>query len=562
MTQRRPALVTAVLIAVVIAVFAQTASFQFINFDDDRYISNNPVVQRGLTPEGIAFAFSVKNGFYWHPLTWLTLMIECSVAGVDPSLHHSVNVALHAAAVALVFLFFRHATGYSGRAAVAAALFGLHPLRAESVAWIAERKDVLFGCTAALSLFLYARYVERPNRVRYAAVCGAVLLSLFSKPAAVTLPLLLLVADYWPLRRREPWAQLVREKVPLLAFAAVVAILTWIGQEAAGALALMDQVPASVRAVKSAEWLWRYLAHTFWPAGLVIPYDYDPSLNGNLLFWIAAIAISAGVFTLRHSRPYLLAGWLWFVIALLPSLGFVQAGGQSIADRFTYLPHVGILAAVVWLLAETLPQRLAYVSAIAAICAASIVCARQVSLWRDSVTLFAHTLEHEPRNWVARLKVGQGLMDNGAYADALPHLREAVRLQSASFHTFYNLGRALAAAGQHGEAGSAFQHTIELKPEYADAHYSLGAMLLQTSRPADAERSLREAVRLGVDPRYASEAHNLLGASLAQRGRIAEALPEFETAVRIDARNQNAQRNAATARQALAIQSGPGTPAR
>jgi Tfp pilus assembly protein PilF len=558
----RPALVVAVLTALVLAVFVQSFGFAFINFDDDRYVSNNPVVQRGLTGEGIAFAFSVKNGFYWHPLTWLSLMAECSLAGVNPAVHHSVNVALHAAAVALVFVFFRRATGDTGRAAVTAAIFGLHPLRAESVAWIAERKDVLFGCTAALSLVLYARYAEQPSRARYAAVCAAVILSLFSKPAAVTLPLLLLVADYWPLRRGEPWAQLVREKVPLLAVSGVVAILTWVGQEAAGALSLMDQVPLHVRAVKSAEWLWRYLAHTFWPSGLVVPYHYDPSLTDAVFFWIAAIAITAGVVKVRHLRPYILAGWLWFVIGLLPSLGFVQAGGQSMADRFTYLPHVGLLAAIVWLAAETLPRRVAYVSAVVTICAVSIVCARQVSLWRDSVTLFSHAVEHEPHNWVARVKVGQGLIEKRAYADALSHLHEAVRLQPASFHTHYNLGLALAATGQHVNAASAFERAIALKPGYADAHYSLGAMLIQAARPADAERSLREAVRLGVDPRYASEAHNLLGASLAQRGRIAEALPEFENAVRMDARNHNARRNAATARQALAIQSGPGTPAR
>jgi protein O-mannosyl-transferase len=559
---QRPAFIAAALVVLVVAVFAQTAGFSFINFDDDSYISNNPVVGRGFTGEGIAFAFSVKNGFYWHPLTWLTLMAECSIAGVSPPLHHSVNVSLHAAAVVLVFFFLRRATGCTARAAIAAALFGIHPLRAESVAWIAERKDVLFGCTAALSLLLYTKYVERPSPARYAAMCAAVVLSLLSKPAAVTLPFLFLLADYWPLRRDTPRAQVLREKLPLIACAVVVSVLTWIGQEAAGALALMDQIPAGVRAIKSAEWLWRYLGHTFWPVGLVIPYQYDRTFGAAGIFWIMAIAVTAVAVKLRRSRPYLLVGWLWFVIALLPSLGFVQAGGQSMADRFTYLPHVGLFAAIVWLAADTLPRRVATILGALTICAASIVCTRQVSLWRDSVTLFAHTIQHEPHNWIARVKLGTALLENGAQEDALRHLREAVRLQSGSFHTLYSLGRAFAAAGHHADAALAFKQAIALKPDYADAHYSLGAMLLQASQPADAERSLREALRLGVDGRYASEAHNLLGASLAQRGRIAEALPEFEASVRIDARNGNAQRNAATARQALATRSAPETPAR
>jgi protein O-mannosyl-transferase len=454
---RRPAFIGAALVILVLAVFAQTAAFSFINFDDDKYISNNPFVQRGFTTEGVAFAFSVKNGFYWHPLTWFSLMADCSIAGVNPAVHHSVNAVFHGTAVVLVFLFLRRATGYTGRAAIAAALFGIHPLRAESVAWVAERKDVLFACTAALSLLLYSWYVERPSRGRYIAACTAVVLSLLSKPAAVTLPLLLLIADYWPLRRRIPWIQLLIEKLPLIACALVIAILTWIGQEAAGAFTLMEHIPASVRAVKSAEWLSRYLGHTFWPTALVIPYDYNQSLGGAGFFWILAIAITGATVALRRLRPYLLAGWLWFVIGLIPSLGFIQAGGQSMADRFTYVPHIGLLTALVWLCAEILPRGVAQISAVVTICAASVLCAMQVSVWRNGVTLFEHTIEHEPQNWVARVKLGTALLDNGAHSEALQHLREAVRLQSGSFHTHYNLGRALAASGLHAQAAYAFR---------------------------------------------------------------------------------------------------------
>jgi Tfp pilus assembly protein PilF len=557
--RKAPAVFAALLITLVVLVFAQTAGFSFINFDDDYYVSNNPAVRKGLSAESVAFAFSIRNGFYWHPLTWLTLMAENSAAGLNPAVHHATNVLLHAAAVVFVFLFLHRTTGYAGRAAAAAALFALHPLRAESVAWIAERKDVLFGCFAGLAFLLYARYVERRTPRRYAGFAAAVIAALMSKPAAVTLPMLLLIADYWPLGRTDRWGVLIREKLPLFACAVIVAALTWIGQEAAGALALTGQIPFHVRILKSSEWLWGYLSHTFWPVGLVIPYPYDPSPGNALWYWFATAAVTVVAFVVRRSQPYVFAGWLWFVTALLPSLGFVQAGGQSMADRFTYLPHVGFFAGLVWLAAEKLPLNAFRYGTAAAVLAAAWTCAAQVSLWRDSESLFRHTVEHTPDNWVARLKLGSALVDKGRYRDAEPHLREAVRRQPGSFHTHYNLGRALAALGSHTEAASAFERTIVLKPAYADAHYSLGAMLLQTGHPQTAEPALRQAISLGVDSRYLSEAHNLLGASIAQQGRIAEALAEFETAARTDPANENARRNLDTARRAIAV--APGTPA-
>jgi protein O-mannosyl-transferase len=544
----RPVVLAAILAAAVVAVFGQAAGFGFINFDDDHYVSNNPLVRNGLTAEGMAFAFSVENGYYWHPLTWLSLMVECTAGGPNAALHHIVNVALHAATVVLVFYFLLRATGSPVRAAIAAALFGLHPLRAESVAWIAERKDVLFAFFAALALLLYVRYAEQPSPGRYALACGAVVSSMLSKPAAVTLPVLLLIADYWPLRRRGSWRRLVIEKMPMAACALIVAVLTWIGQKSAGALALMDEIPAHVRVLKSAEWLSAYLLHSFWPAGLVVPYPYDPTVGvAAAFYWALAGGITAGAFLLRGSRPYLLAGWLWFVVALMPSLGLIQAGGQSIADRFTYLAHMGFFAALVWLAAE----RFSWKTGAAVAAVAAILCARQVALWRDSVTLFAHTVEHTPQNWVARLKLGSALADRGEYEQAAVQLREAVRQNPRSFHTHYNLGRALAALGNHFEATAEFSRSLELKPGYADAQYSLGATLFQMQRPGEAEAELRRAIASGVDPGYASEAHNLLGASIAQQGRMAEALAEFEAALRLDESNAGARRNAALAMQAI-----------
>jgi tetratricopeptide (TPR) repeat protein len=508
----RPVVLAAILAAAVVAVFGQAAGFGFINFDDDHYVSNNPLVRNGLTAEGMAFAFSVENGYYWHPLTWLSLMVECTAGGPNAALHHIVNVALHAATVVLVFYFLLRATGSPVRAAIAAALFGLHPLRAESVAWIAERKDVLFAFFAALALLLYVRYAEQPSPGRYALACGAVVSSMLSKPAAVTLPVLLLIADYWPLRRRGSWRRLVIEKMPMAA------------------------------------WLSAYLLHSFWPAGLVVPYPYDPTVGvAAAFYWALAGGITAGAFLLRGSRPYLLAGWLWFVVALMPSLGLIQAGGQSIADRFTYLAHMGFFAALVWLAAE----RFSWKTGAAVAAVAAILCARQVALWRDSVTLFAHTVEHTPQNWVARLKLGSALTDRGEYEQAAVQLREAVRQNPRSFHTHYNLGRALAALGNHFEATAEFSRSLELKPGYADAQYSLGATLFQMQRPGEAEAELRRAIASGVDPGYASEAHNLLGASIAQQGRMAEALAEFEAALRLDESNAGARRNAALAMQAI-----------
>ncbi len=534
-----------------LAIYAPVAGYSFINYDDDLYVTRNPVVQRGLTGDGLAWALTSVKLYYWQPLTWLSHMLDCQLFGLDAGPPHAVNVAFHAANTLLFFLLLARLTRAFWPAALAAALFALHPLRVESVAWVAERKDVLSAFWFLLTLWAYRRYTAQPGWRRYLLLCAAFALAVMSKPTVVSLPFLLLLLDFWPLGRLSLsgpilWARLV-EKIPLFAMSAIGSILTYLGQDEMRAVSM----PAvGLRLANAAVSYLRYLELTFYPHDLAILYPYRRTLGpGEVVGAILVLAvITAGVVHQARRRPYLAAGWFWFVIGLAPTIGLVQAGPQAMADRFTYLPSLGLSVLLVWGLWEA-AGRLKHPRAAVAATAGVVLpllawqSAVQVRVWRDSVTVFSRAATLAPEDPLIQHDLGYALAEAGRSEEAIPHYRAALALDSANFRAHYNLGRALAERGQTAEAAAEFKQVLRFHPApdfAADAHNALAIVLARQGRPAEAEPHFREAVRLKPN---SPELHNNLGSLLAQRGALAAAVTEFAAAIRLSPGYAEAHRN-------------------
>ncbi len=523
----------------VLAIYWQTLGYQFIGFDDDAYIQNNPSVRGGLTWAGIGWAFTTIRYFYWQPLTWLSHMLDCQVYGLNPGGHHFTSVLLHTADSVLLFLLLLRMTGRLYRSAFAAALFALHPLRVESVAWVAERKDVLSAFFWLLCLYLYVRYVERPSARRYLAVAAAFCAGLMSKPMTITLPVVLLLVDYWPLKRSEPLAARIREKLPLFFLSAMSGVITLAGTGENGALTSLDKLPLATRAGNAIVAYGRYLEMTFWPRNLAIlyPLPAHPAVAGTLTALLILIAISWLAFSERRRQPWIVIGWCWFLVVLFPTIGIFQAGSQALADRFSYLPHIGLLVALVWSGAELL-ARTKHGRTAAAVQAAVILpllagtAWAQTRYWSDSVTLFEHALAVTSQNGPMEHNLGFALEQQGRHDEAIAHFSKAIAIDPRNFAAQYNLGKSLAEEGRLAEAIARFRESLRLKPDYAEAHYSL-ATAIYPRDPIEAEHEFEMALGENLSPEYVAVAHNDLGVILAQQGRYAEAETQFAEAVRL-----------------------------
>jgi protein O-mannosyl-transferase len=472
--------IAAALLAGVFSVYARVASFSFVNYDDPDYVKAG----------SLRWAFTSIEAANWFPVTRLSHMLDVRLFGAVAGWHHLTSVALHATAAVLLFLFLSRATGARGPSAFTASVFALHPLHVESVAWIAERKDVL--CALFWFLALWA-YVDGRRRL----VAAAFLLGLMSKPMIVTLPFVLLLVDVWPLQR----GPRVREKLPLFALSAAGAAITWLAQHGSGAVN-----PFSVLAVENALTSYgMYLAKTFWPTGLAIFYPYPAALPAWQVALSAAvlIAITAAVVRERRRRPYLAVGWFWFLGTLVPAIGLVQVGGQARADRYMYVPMVGLSIMVAWGGAELLRNRpRARLAAATLVCAGCAVTAwLQVGYWRDSGTLFTRALAVTRDNYVAENNLGWYLVETpGRYHEGVARLRAALQLRPESGQAHANLGNALARGGGESEAAAELGEALRLAPENAMAHNNLGALLLR--RPDQHEQAVahfREALRLNPD---------------------------------------------------------------
>jgi tetratricopeptide (TPR) repeat protein len=518
--------------------FGRTAAHDFVSLDDPSYVLDNPMVRRGLTPEGFRWAFSSFHSFNWHPLTWLSHMLDVTLFGIAPAGHHLVNASLHALNAALCFAALRALTGALWSSALIAALFALHPLRVESVAWVAERKDLLGGFFWMVALFSYAGYARRPSWPRYAIVFGATGLGLLAKPVVVTLPVILLLLDFWPLGRIRPLVRSIAEKLPLVALCAAAGLITVLAQESEGAVRSLSLIPLWARVSNALLAYVAYLGDALWPSGLAVFYPHPALLGraGSTLLPATAAGLSLAIVTavsLRRARrnPYLTVGWLWYLVALLPMIGLVQVGGQARADRYTYLPMIGIGIALVFLAREVARNRRPALLVGTSLLVLSTLAAatwRQLDTWRDSETLFAHATQVTEDNYFAYSNLGKLLRRRGDLAGARTSLERALVAKPDYIRARIELGDVLERQGDLDRATQELERVVRARPQNARAHNVLGRVLWRRERREEATRHFERAVAL--DPRFA-EAHDNLGLAYLGQGRLLDAQRHFQRAV-------------------------------
>ena len=588
--------VCAALIALIWIVFGQTLNHRFVNFDDGAYVYRNSEVMRGISVEGTTWAFTHPVAANWHPLTVLSHMLDCQWYGVAPMGHHFTNVLLHSVAALLLFFAFLNMTEKLWRSAFVAAVFAIHPLHVESVAWVAERKDVLSAVFFMLTLLAYARYAQRPSIARYALVLIAVALGLMAKPMLVTLPFVLLLLDYWPLGRMrrakgetqgpelngpQNFGKLLLEKVPLFVLSATASAAAIVTQSRS--INLNEHISLGSRIGNAFMSLMTYVGQAIWPQNLAVFYPYPDSVPAPRLVGAIAgiIAITAAAFILRRTKPFFIVGWLWFTGMLIPVLGIIQVGIQAHADRYNYLPQIGLCLIVVWAVADLSrswrSQRIV-VSAfgVAVVIALAWAARIQTSYWFDSQSLWKHALAAAPDNETARQHLSDAFLEKGEFEEAIAQARQAINLAPESADAHGVLGAALARSSESDEAITQLQTALQLNPKLAQAHFNLGNVFLQRGdmtqaianyeselelypKSAEAHNNLGNALlragkidqaqdqlrsALSLNPRY-PEAHNNLAIVLSQTGGLREAINEWDKTLRIDPNNLEAQCNLA-----------------
>ncbi len=544
------------LVVATLATYGDLRNHQFINYDDNIYVTDNPPVQGGLTLTGLVWAFTTLHTGMWIPLTWLSFMVDSQLFGLRPGGFLLTNLLFHLANALLLFGWLLRTTRAPGRSFLAAALFALHPLHVESVAWATERKDVLSTFFWLLTMWAYVWYAERPRLGRYALILVCFCLGLMAKPMLVTLPGALLLLDYWPLGRlscKGPAAaaaspqpapgvtlkRLLWEKSPLLAIAALSTVVTFYAQKRTGAMFPLQALPIPDRLANALVACVGYLEKMFWPARLAVLY---PLPGHHLPIWqapAAGLALAAlSLLALRQARrhPYLLVGWLWYLGTLLPVIGLVQVGVQAMADRYTYVPGIGLFIVVVWGVADLAarwraPRFLLPVGAGVVLAALMICTWVQVSYWRDSISLYEHTLQVTRGNPIIRNNLGIALAAQGKTDQAITQYDEALRLKPGYADAHNNLGLALEAQGKVDQAMAQYAEALRLNPDLAGAHNNLGLALAAQGKLDQAVSHYAEALRL--NPAYAG-AHNNLGLALAAQGKLDQAVAQYAEALRLN----------------------------
>jgi tetratricopeptide (TPR) repeat protein len=540
-------LICLALIVVTLAVYGGVGGYGFV-YDDDQYIVENLHVHRGLTADSVRWAFTTTYAANWHPLTWLSHMLDVQLYGVNPGGHHITNLLLHLANVVLLFLLLVRLTGAVWRSGFVAALFAVHPLHVESVAWVSERKDVLSAFFWILTMWAYARYAERPGVKRYLPVFLLFALGLTAKPMLVTLPFVLLLMDYWPLNRigagkgQVGLGRLVLEKTPLFVLSAASSVVTYFAQQKGGAVNLLAEIPLSTRLANALAAYGAYIAKMFWP-GQLAPFYPHPGADLSIRLIIGAAlllaAVSVLVFRLRRDRRYLATGWLWYLGTLAPVIGLVQVGDQGMADRYTYIPLIGLFIMIAWgpevrqgdRATRRQGERAMAVLAALLIGALAVSARVQAGYWRDTTTLFTHTLKVTSNNYVAHNNLGIGLERKGKIDEAIEHYSEAVKINPNYSFAYNNLGNCLMLKGKTTEAMKAYREAVHVMPGNASAHYNLGTALAGLGRSDEAVEHYREAIRL--DPEDAA-AHYNLAIALVELGRFDQAVGHYEEALRLD----------------------------
>jgi tetratricopeptide (TPR) repeat protein len=525
------------LVVAIVSAYALVVRCDFVQYDDNSHVFDNPLARGGLSLAGVRDAFTHFHASLWIPLTWISFMLDVSLFGMNPGAMHAINLALHAGSAVVMFLTLRRATGSLWASAFVAALFGLHPINVESVAWITERKNVLSMFFCVLSVSAYCRYAERPRATWYAAALVWAALSLLAKPMAVTLPCALLLLDLWPLRRHEsvPWRRLGVEKIP---FAALSFAASWMAMHAPqerGALVTTATLSMPSRISNALVSYAAYLGQLLWPSGFAVHYPH-PIVPQPLLAGAAAaalLAVSAGALVLWKRRPYLLVGWLWFLGVLVPVLGLVQVGSQARADRFTYLPQLGVFVALTWLVRDLWPRHqskalAAFASAVLAICA--VLTSRQVATWTDTVSLFDHAIAVTANNSCAQTNAGLAQMELGHYSDAISHFQASLRITPDQPAIWNQFGASLTHIGKQPDANECFRMALNYDPTDATARYNLAVGLQKTGATDSAISEFETLLR--AMPEMA-RAHYRLALALAERGRTDDARRHLREAARL-----------------------------
>ena len=570
------------LVVITWLVLGQTIRYDFVNYDDNEYVYANPAITSGLTIHGITHAFTGRQSANWHPLTTLSHMLDCQLWGLRASGHHLTNVVLHTIAVVLLFLVFQEMTGAVRRSAFVAAVFAIHPLRVESVAWISERKDVLSAVFFMLTLGAYVRYARHPSIGRYLTMAIVFALGLLSKSMLVTVPFLLLLLDYWPLNRftgRSSTKQLILEKVPLLALSVSDGLATLWAQHSS--IARGEQLPLVSRIGNGLVSYVIYVKQMIWPVDLAVFY---PHPGDQLPVWEIGLAIlmlamvSAGAIALRRKSPYLITGWFWYLVMLLPVIGLIQVGSQAHADRYTYLPQIGLYLLLAWAITDALAPQLQrrILAVMASVTVIALAwCARvQASYWRNGESLWGHALAVTSRNFMAHDGLGENLANRGRLDEAIDQFQKALNIAPGypeiqtnlilaltkkgrtdeaitnlqallkeypnDAHAQYDLGNALLKKGDSQSAIAAYEKTLSIQARYPAAHYNLGIALDQNGRIDEAIAHYLQAVQ--QDPKYA-EAYYLLGNDLLQKSRVDDAIAAYEQALKNRPKYPGAENN-------------------
>ena len=578
-----------------LAIYAETYRSGFIAYDDDQYVYDNAIVKEGLTLSGARWALTTFHAANWHPVTWLSHMLDCELFGLNAGAHHLVNVAFHLANVGLLFIAFVLMTRRPWESAFVAGIFALHPLHVESVAWISERKDVLstfFGLLTilfyiryvqnlnvrmtvhplradsvvwssqrkdvlstfleVLTILFYIPYVQNPNVRRYVPVALCFALALMAKPMLVTLPFVLLLLDIWPLGRF-PWpptwrtlTRLLLEKAPLLAMVAAASAVTFVSQQRFGAVASLSRMDFSARLANASIGYLGYIAKGFWPAGLAVLYPIKPPVTQDAIAaFLVLLAATIAALAFAKRRPYLLVGWFWYLGMLVPVIGIVQVGSQSMADRYTYLPLVGLSVAVVWLVADLVGSRRPLKRAAAAIAFVALVLLaaeahRQAALWQSSRSLFEHTLAVTDKNYIIHNNLGVALAQDGEFADSVSHYQKALAIYPDYAEAHANLGHELLALGRFDEAYNHLTEAVRILPTSAAVHTDLGTLLAAQGKLEEAKEHLEESLRIKPDQ---ATVHSNLGFVLQRLGRLDEAIAHCAKAMMLDPKSVDAHYN-------------------
>jgi tetratricopeptide (TPR) repeat protein len=610
-------LLAAALVAITVIAYAPVWHCDFVSLDDPIYVTGNPRVQGGLGWSAIAWAFTTSYANFWHPLTWLSLMLDVRLWGVNAGPLHVTNLLLHIGSTLILFLVMLRMTGAAGRSAFVAALFGVHPLHVESVAWISERKDALSTFFWMLTLLAYTWYVRgsegpkvrpstrsgRGERVEprrsvfaYIAMLAAFTLGLMAKPMLVTLPFVLLLLDVWPLGRlrmarregagevwtgracppkrwgwwreggRRPfdsrgatppaqgkeaaggatWLALVREKVPLFALAAAAGMIAFVVQRQGGAVPGLEAFPLANRAANALVAFWAYAIKMIWPSGLVPFYPYSPTIPvwPAVAALVALVGVSFGVIHAAPRRPYLAVGWFWYLGTLLPVVGLVQVGSHAMADRYTYVPLIGLFIMIVWLvpapLAGARGRRVIVAAAVAALVACIVLTRAQVRTWKDSTTLWQHAVAVMPDNYFARNGLGLELSRQGRTAEAMAQFVQSSRLAPGFPNAHENVARLLADQGKTSEAIARYRQALQVAPDRFEAHNNLGNLLAGTGRIAEAIAEYKEALALRPD---SSDAHYNLGNAFQDLGQWEQAAAQYRRTLELQPRSVAALNN-------------------